>query len=164
MGKRKMIYFSRETINETFNLKVRKDGSNFKNLLKEPEYQKIVDLLTRGKGKWKETRKAPHESITRGSWIEEGKVCFYFVRSVLLPSKHLGIVRKNEAILLYALLKGYKINVGKIIENSIISYYRSNYKGLIPHPTTIQTFPFRGSKWRLRKRRNMPQGFSADIN
>ena len=65
------------------------------------------------------------------------KVWFYFVSSVILPSKHLTTVRKNEAILLYALLKGYKINVGKIIENFILSYYRSKYKGLIPHPTTI---------------------------
>ena len=46
-------------------------------------------------------------------------------------------MRKNEAILLYALLKGYKINVGKIIENSILSYYKSKYRGLIPQPTII---------------------------
>ena len=42
----KWISFSRETINELFNLKVQKDRSKFKKLLKEPEYQKIVDLLT----------------------------------------------------------------------------------------------------------------------
>ena len=46
-------------------------------------------------------------------------------------------MRKNEPIFLYALLKGYKINLGKIIENSILSYYRSKYRGLIPHPGTI---------------------------
>ena len=46
-------------------------------------------------------------------------------------------MRKNEAILMYALLKGYKINVGKIIENSITSYYKGKYRGMIPHPTTI---------------------------
>ena len=57
--KGKWIFFSREMINELFNLKVQKDGSKFKKLLKEPEYQKIVDLLTGGKGKWKATRK-PH--------------------------------------------------------------------------------------------------------
>ena len=34
-----------------------KDGSKFKKLLKELEYQKIVDLLTAGKGKWKGTKK-----------------------------------------------------------------------------------------------------------
>ena len=38
---------------------------------------------------------------------------------------------------LYAILKGYKFNVGKIKENSIPSYYKEGYKGLIPHPTLI---------------------------
>ena len=111
----KWISFRRETLNEMFNLNVQKDGSIFKKLLKEPKYQKIVDLLTGGKGKWKATRKNPHESIARGSLTEEIKVWLYFVSSTLLPSKHLRPVRKNEAILLYALLKGYKINMGKII-------------------------------------------------
>ena len=46
-------------------------------------------------------------------------------------------MRRDEAILLYALLKGYKINVGKIIEKSILSYFESNCRGFIPHPTTI---------------------------
>ena len=62
---------------------------------------------------------------------------FYFIGSVLPPSKHLSIVHREEAILLYTLLKGYKIKVGKIIEKSILNYYRSKYRGLIPHPTTI---------------------------
>ena len=133
----KWIDFSKEKINGLFNLKVQKDGSKFKRLLKEPEYQKIVDLLTAGKGKWKATKKTPYESIARGDLIEEAKVWFYFISSVLLPSKHLSTIRRNEAILLYALLKGYKINVGKIIENSILSYSRSRCRGLIPHPVTI---------------------------
>ena len=62
----KWIDFSKETINELFNLKVQRDGLKFKRLLKEPEYQKIVDLLTSGKGKWKATKKTLYESIVRG--------------------------------------------------------------------------------------------------
>ena len=46
-------------------------------------------------------------------------------------------MREEEAILLYSLLKGYKFNVGKIIENSIPGYYRSRCRGLIPHPALI---------------------------
>ena len=38
---------------------------------------------------------------------------------------------------LYAILKGYKINVSKIIKKSILNYYYSNFRGLIPHPSTI---------------------------
>ena len=109
----------------------------FKKLLNEPDYQKIVDLLTAGKGKWKGTKKTLYKSISKGDLTEEAKVWFYFISSVLLPSKCLSTMRRDEAILLYALLKGYKINVGKIIENSILSYFRSNCRGLIPYPTTI---------------------------
>ena len=133
----KLIDFSREKINRLFNMKVQKYGSKFKRLLKEPEYQKIVDLLTTGKGKWKGTKKTLYESIARGDLTEDTKVWFYFISSVLFTSKHLSTIRRNEAILLYALLKGYKINVGKIIENFILSYSRSKCRGLIPHPTTI---------------------------
>ena len=61
----KWILFSREKIDQTFNLNEGKNGSKFKKLVKEPDFQKIVDLLTDGKGKWNTTRKNPHESIAR---------------------------------------------------------------------------------------------------
>ena len=121
--KGKWISFERGAINKTYNLKEMKDGAKFKNLQKEPEFQNMVELLTNGKGEWSSTKKNPYESIARGSLTEEAKVWFYFIGLVLLPSKHLSIVCQEEAILLYALLKGYKINVGKIIENSILNYY-----------------------------------------
>ena len=131
------VEFNREGINRLFNLRVQKDGSKFKKKLKEPKHQKIVDLLTARKGKWKETKKTPFRSIVRGDLTEEAKVWFYFISSVLMPSKHLSIVRREEAILLYALLKGYKMNVRKIIEKSILGYCESKCRGMIPHPATI---------------------------
>ena len=83
------IDFSKEKINILFNLKVHKDGSKLNKLLNELKYQKIVDLLTAGKGKWKGTKKTLYKSISRGDLTEETKVWFYFISSVLLPSKHL---------------------------------------------------------------------------
>ena len=133
----KWISFNGEEINKTYNLKEQKNASKFKKLLKEPNNQKIVELLTDGKGEWNSKKKNPYESITRGSLTEEAKVWFYFLSSVLLPSKHLSTVQKKEALLLYAILKGYKMNVGNIIETSILNYYRSNYRGLRSHPATI---------------------------
>ena len=55
----------------------------------------------------------------------------------MLPTKHLSIVRENKAVMLCDILKGYRFNVGKIIENSILSYYKGGYKGLVPHPALI---------------------------
>ena len=69
-ARNKWISFSREKIDKTYNLNERKNGSRFKTLVKELDFQKIVDLLTDGKGKWNATRKNPHESIARGSLTE----------------------------------------------------------------------------------------------
>ena len=46
----KLISFDRKEINKTFNLKETKNGSKFENLLKDLNHQKIVELLTDGKG------------------------------------------------------------------------------------------------------------------
>ena len=76
--------------------------------------------------------RAPNGGVTKTS-----KGVVYFLCLATLPSKHLCIVREKEAVLLYAILKDYKFSVGKIIENSILSYYRGGYKGLIPHLALI---------------------------
>ena len=94
-----------------FKLKELKHGSKFKNLVENPDHEKIINLLTTGQGKWEAIRKNPYYAINRGSLTEEAKVCFYFLSLVILPTKHLCSVREQEAIILYALLKGYKMNV-----------------------------------------------------
>ena len=144
------VEFSREEINILFNLGVQKDGPKFKKQLKEPE-KKIVDLLTVEKGNWKRTKKTPFKSIAKGDLNEEAKVWLYFISSVHMPSKHLSIVRREEVILLYVLLKGYKINVGKMIENSILSYSKRKFRGMIPYPVIITRLCIQGEvdkEWR----------------
>ena len=138
------VDFNKEGTYRLYSLGVQKDGLKFKKQLREPEHQKIVDLLTVGKGEWKGTKKTPFKSIARGDLTEEDKVWFYFINFVLMPSKHLIIVRREEAILLYSLLKGYKINVRKIIEKSILGYYERNCRGLIQHPTIITRLYIKG--------------------
>ena len=126
-----------ERINEVLQIKDPKNGSKYKKLLREPNHQKTVDFLTAGKGKWSSTKKNPHESINRGSLIEEAKVWFYFIAFVMILTKHLSTIREQEAITLYALLKGYKFDVGNIIESSIRCFHKNVKMGLIPHPATI---------------------------
>ena len=55
----------------------------------------------------------------------------------MIPTKHLSTIREQEAIILYALLKGYKFDVGKIIESSIRCFHKNVKRGLIPHLATI---------------------------
>ena len=131
------VSFGHKRINEIFKLKDLKHGSKFKKMVENPNYDKILNPLTVGQGKWEATKKNPHYAINRGSLIEEAKVWFYFICSVIIITKYLSSVRDHEAMILYALLKGYKMNVGGLIEGSIRGYHLSNKRGLIPHPATI---------------------------
>ena len=101
--------------------------------------------------------KTHHESIARVALTEPAKVQFYFLCSVMMPSKHLCTVRKKEVVLLYAILKGYKFNVGKIIEKSILSYYRGGYKGLIPHQSLISRLCILGVQGDWEEEENCPK-------
>ena len=86
--------------------------------------------------KWGQGR-GEQKTINRGDLTEEEKVWFYFLASVMVPTKHVCTVREQEAIIIYAMLKGYKLNVGAVIENSIMRYNEGNKRDLIPHPATI---------------------------
>ena len=113
-----------------------KHGSKYKRLADRPNREKIARRLTDGKVKWG-TSQGEKKIINRGDLTEETKVWFYFLASVFIPTKHVCTVREQEAVILYAILKGYKVNAGAIIENSIMKYYEGNKRGLIPHPATI---------------------------
>ena len=101
-----------------------------------PNCEKIARKLTDGKVKWGEGR-GEKKIINKGDLTEEAKVWFYFLAYVMVPTKHVCTVREQEAIILYAMLKGYKLNAEAIIENSIMRYHEGNKRGLIPHLTTI---------------------------
>ena len=65
----------------------------------------------------------------------------------MIPIKHLSTIREQEAIILYALLKGYKFDVGKIIETSITNFHKNVKRGLIAHPTTITRLYILAGVW-----------------
>ena len=85
-----------------------------------------------------------HAYINKGDLTEIGKVWFYFINYVLKPSMHVSIMRKDRAILLYALVKGYEVNVGRIVEDSILEFMKGNFTGNIPHPSFITLLFIKG--------------------
>ena len=74
------------------------DGAKFIKLKENPDYQKILEVLTDGKGEWKGYKNNPNVSIVRGHLTEEAKVWFYFLSSLLMPVKHVYTMRQEEAI------------------------------------------------------------------
>ena len=53
------------------------------------------------------------------------------------PSKHVSTMRQDRTILLYALVKGYEVTIGRIIEESILDYVKGKFSRNIPHPSLI---------------------------
>ena len=63
---------------------------------------------------------------------------------MLKPYKHVSTVRQDRAILLYSLVKGYALNVGKIMEESILDYVEGKFSGMIPHHSLITLLCIKG--------------------
>ena len=130
------VPYGAENINAMYVMEGQKHGSKYKKLADSPNREEIARRLTDGKVKWGQGQ-GEKKIINRGDLTEKAKVWFYFLASVLIPTKHVCTVREQEAVLLYAILKGYKLNAGAIIKNSIMKYHEGNKRGLIPHPATI---------------------------
>ena len=130
------VPYGADTINAMYGMEGQKHGSKYKKIADIPSRENIARRLTDGKVKWGQGR-GEKKVINRGDLTEEAKVWFYFLASVLIPTKHVCIVREHEAVILYAILKGYKLSAGAIIENSIMRYHKGNKRGIIPHPATI---------------------------
>ena len=147
------VPYGAETINEMYGMEGQKHGSKYKKIADSPNREKIARKLTEGKVKWGQGR-GEKKIINKGDLTKEAKVWFYFLHSVLVPTKHVCTVREQKAIILYVILKGYKLNAGAIIENSIMKYHEGNKRGLIPHLATITRLCIRaGVKgiWKKKK-------------
>ena len=53
-------------------------------------------------------------------------------------------MRHDRIILLYALVKGYELSVGKVIEESILNYEKGKFLGNIPHLSLIKLLYIKG--------------------
>ena len=149
--------YGAETINEIYGMEGQKHGSKYKKIVDNPNREKIARKLTDGKVKWSQGR-GEQKTNNRGDLTEEAKIWFYFLASVTVPTKHVCTVREQEAIILYAMLKGYKLNAGVVIENLIMRYHEGNKRGLIPHPTTITRLCLRaGVKGTWEKEEECPR-------
>ena len=106
-------------------------------LQESPKFEEIVKELTNSLGQWQRTKTIFNAYINGGNLTKVNKVWFYFVNFVLTPSKHVTTMRQDRVILLYALVKGWNLNVGKIVEQSILDYAENSFSRNIPHPTLI---------------------------
>ena len=119
--KGRWVPFREKAISQLFVIRQGGDCTEYE-LQKSPNFEEISKEITGGQGEWQRTKIISNAFLNKGNLIEINKVWFHQVNSVLKPSKHVSIVRQDHALLLYALVKGYAVTVGKIIEQSILDY------------------------------------------
>ena len=103
------------------------DCKEYEELQENPKFEEIVKELIDGLEVWRRTKTICISYIHKGNLSEVVKVWFYFINPILTPSKHVSIVRQDRAMILYALVKGFNLNVGKIMEQSDECLKHSNY-------------------------------------
>ena len=118
--------------------------AKYEQLHKSPSFKEIVGELTNGLGQWQRTKTIHKAYIDWGDLTETNKVWFNLINSVFKPSKNVSIVRQDHALLLYALIKGFELDVGRIIKESILDYPENNFSGNIPHPALITLLCIKG--------------------
>ena len=87
------VPYGAETINAMYGMDGQKHGSKYKKIAEIPNREKISKRLTDGKVKWGQGQ-GEKKIIIRGDLTEEAKVWFYFLASVLVPTKHVCTVRE----------------------------------------------------------------------
>ena len=118
--------------------------AEYDELQESPKFEEIIRELTNSMGQWQRTKTIHNAYIEKGDLTKVVKVWFYCINFVLTPSKHVSTVRQDRTILLYALVKGFRLNVGKLVEQSILDYPKNNFSGNIPHPALITLLCFKG--------------------
>ena len=87
------VPYGAETINAMYGMEGQKHGSKYKKLADSPNREKIARKLTDGKVKWGQGG-GEKKIINRGDLTEEAQVWFYFLASILVPTKHVCTVRE----------------------------------------------------------------------
>ena len=87
------VPYGAQAINQVYGMVGHKHGSKFKKLLENPDIKKIAEKLTGGKAQLRREKGGP-KTLNKGSLTEDAKVWFYFLASVLVPTKHLSTVRE----------------------------------------------------------------------
>ena len=87
------VPYGAETINAMYGKEGQKQGSKNKKLIDSPNREKTARRLTDDKVKWGQGRE-DKKIINRGDLTKKAKVWFYFLASVLVPTKHVCTVRE----------------------------------------------------------------------
>ena len=131
---RVLVDFSAKSINRYYNLEA-VNHEAFDRLHEQPNYPKVLRMLTNGHGEWKNNSEGHgvHFKAKHLSYIP--KVGHHFITSHLFPTTNMCEVIAKRALLNYAIIQDIPFDVGQVIKDAIL--YNKDAKMNLGHPFLI---------------------------
>lgn len=152
------VSFSAESINKLYQLP-QFENDEYTVFRQAPvEFDELIEYLCYPEAVWKLSASGHVMSFQARFLKQAAAAVFLFIIARLMPAKHATDVTKDRAILLYCILKGHTMDVGKIIEASIFHAAISNKNVNLPHPSLItELCQSRGVQWNNAEETLKPQ-------
>lgn len=133
----KRVSFSAQTINTLYSMP-NYDQEGYRAFMQAPiEYDSLLDFLCYTGATWKLSASGHVMSFPARHLKQAAMAVFLFIIARLMPAKHATDVTKDRAILIYCILMGHTLDVGKLICSSILHAARSNKNINLPHSSLI---------------------------
>ena len=129
-----LVDFSSESINHYYDL-AHVHSEPFDRLYEHPDYPKVIQVLTNGRGEWKLNSEGHvvHFKAKHLAFIP--KVWHHFITSRLIPTTNVCEVTAKRALLNYAIIQDIPFDVGQVIEDAIL--HNRDAKMNFGHPFLI---------------------------
>lgn len=133
----KRVFFGASTINTLYSMP-NYDLDGYRAFLQAPvEFDQLLEFLCYTGASWKLSASGHVMSFQARHLKQAAMAVFLFIIARLMPAKHATDVTKDRAILIYCILQGHTLDVGKMIRSSILHAGRSNKNINLPHSSLI---------------------------
>lgn len=145
----KTVEIGEEDFNECYQLPVEDFHDEYAGFISDgPDYEQIIRELCQPGTTWT-VHERGNMTFPLSNLSLYGKAWYAFICAKLMPCTHVSHVTRERAVLLYSIIKGYKINVGHLILQSVLRASRGSTTGGLPHPSLICVLCAKfGVKWK----------------
>ena len=125
------------TINQIYQLR-EDDSEEYRVLFVDIDFESLMRELTQGQGVWRRHPSTDEFTTFRMHTLTPyAKVWYNFLCVKIKLSPHLSTVTKDKTILLYAMTKGFQLDIGTIIERGLTESTQGRCTEALIHPSLI---------------------------
>lgn len=125
----KFVPFTTDAINAYFEILEAVVNEYYEYIKREPNFNEVINHFCKRNGEWKMSKGLP--SSFKMSQLHGAYKCWlYYLAARLISIKHVNDITKDRALLLYCILIGKAIDVGKLIYITILHSTNTPREGI----------------------------------